>query len=62
MSKIFLKNYPYFEIEFFLLPVALYGRITWSPTLMKEHRVMVCENMMLRVCLDTTERRLEKTT
>ena len=31
-----------------ILPVVLYGRETWSPTLREEHRLRVFENRVLR--------------
>jgi hypothetical protein len=31
-----------------ILPVVLYGRETWSLTLREEHKLLVCENRVLR--------------
>jgi hypothetical protein len=39
--------------ETIILPVVLYGRITWSLTLMEEHRSRVFENRVLRRIFET---------
>ena len=32
-----------------ILPVVLYGRVTWSLTVREERRLRVCENRVVRI-------------
>jgi hypothetical protein len=47
-SRLLPKNLKIRIYETIIFPVVLYGRETWSLTLMEEHRLKVFENRMLR--------------